>query len=109
MAAFMNRLDGVLRATHPWREQIGAIDLESSLIICETSDYQVDFPRKAHLDAVISTNAAGTLGYSVLLVASFDGGLTWSPIDSAAMRATNLSDRWNNVRVVGMIDLASGE
>ena len=107
MAAFMNRLGTALTGAVLWREEApGALDLDASIVACQTDDFPLStYPRRAFLDSVLSGTSNSQVGFASELVASFDAGVSWSPISAAPSRATAPANRWGNVRGNGSIDL----
>ncbi|MGZ8715166.1 MAG: Ig-like domain-containing protein [Mycobacterium sp.] len=111
MAAFMNRLgtagtDLVLSM----QAQPGAIDLDTSTVVCQTTDFAVvDFPRLAVVDAILSGQGAANVSFVAEAVASFDDGTTWAPLAGTAAAGSAASGHWGNVRAAGTRDLDVGQ
>lgn len=111
MAAFMNRLgtagtDLVLSA----QAQPGAIDLDTSTVVCQTTDFAVvNFPRRAIVDAILSGQGAANVSFVAEAVASFDAGVTWAPLAGTAVAGSAASGNWGNVRAAGARDLDVGQ
>lgn len=111
MAAFMNRLGAALTAL-PILAQTspGAQDLDLNPVVCQTTDYAVNsFPRRAALDLSFASQASGDVDLTANLMASVDGGTSWSPVNSGATPGSVSANQWGNVSIVGTRDLDVGQ
>jgi Bacterial Ig-like domain (group 3) len=111
MAAFMNRL-GTAAAdlVLSMQAQPGAIDLDTSTIVCQTTDFAiVNFPRRAIVDAILSGQGAADVSFVAEAVVSFDAGSTWAPLAETAAAGSAASGHWGNVRAAGTRDLDVGQ
>jgi hypothetical protein len=110
MAAFAHRLGTALTpVTLVVEATPGPLDVDMSPVLCATSAFDVSgFPRRAFIDASVSASAAGALDIGVSIVASSDGGATWTPLDNDARNAV-LANRWGHVSNIAMVDLDVGQ
>lgn len=110
MAAFLNRLGTALQPKVLLVESSpGALDVDAAPVVCSSGDYAVTgFPRTAAVDGIVMGTSAADLGLDARVVASTNGGASWSPL-AGAMRTGVASGRWSNMRVLASRDLAVGE
>ncbi len=110
MVAFMKRLGGALTATVLWKQESpGAIDLDTSVSVCQTTDFsQHDYPRRAFVDIVFSAKATGDADLLAEAVVSFDGGQSWFSTASVARPITVTANHWAVTRGSQVHDLALG-
>ena len=111
MAAFMNRLGTALTgAVQATEASPGAVSVGAGTVVCQTPGFVASgFARRAQVDAVFMGTAAAQTQFGADLVASFDGGATWSPLSATASRSTIPAGRWANLRAVGSQDVAVGQ
>ncbi|HVF64946.1 MAG TPA: choice-of-anchor Q domain-containing protein [Casimicrobiaceae bacterium] len=110
MAAFMNRLGTALTPLPVTREQApGALTVGTGAVVCETADTIVNnYPRRATLTGVFMGQAASPTEFGAEVVASFDGGVSWTPITTVQLRRT-AGTQWANLRVQGSVDVGVGD
>ena len=110
MAAFMNRLGTALTPLHvPVEVSPGAIDLDASLVVCQTQDLTVTgYPRRAYVDVSFGATAAADTGFAADLAMSTNGGGTWTDLNTASNRGFARANQWGAVGDVGFADLAVG-
>ena len=88
----------------------GAATLGNGSVVCQTADTAITgFPRRAYVDAVFMATAGSATAFGADVVASLDGGATWSPVATQAGRGTVVANRWANARAQGSLDLAVGQ
>ena len=58
---------------------------------------------------IFAATAAGATEFGADVVASLDGGATWSALTTQLSRATIKANRWTNVRAFGERDLNVGQ
>jgi hypothetical protein len=111
MSAFMNRLGvaltpGALRVdTSP-----GAIDLDASVVVCQTDPYAVTgYPRRAYLDLTFAAQAPADVDVAADLVATTDGGATWTALTTVGNAGWVPAGRWGTLSNLAQRDLAVGE
>lgn len=111
MAAFMNRLGTALTATAATQEAApGSVVAGAGNVVCQSADTAITgFPRRAYVDAVFAATAAGATEFGADVVASLDGGATWSNLNTQLSRATTKANRWTNLRAFGERDLNVGQ
>lgn len=111
MAAFMNRLGTALTPQRTFVEQAsGALDPTAAPIVCATAPIAITgFPRRARLDGIAQVLAAADVTLVAEVVASTDGGTTWTALAAPAQAFTAPAGRWRGVRSSGTRDLAVGE
>ena len=108
MAAFLNRLGTALTPLHlPVELAPGAIDLDLSLVVCQTQDFTVeDFPRRAYVDATVNGSAASDVGFGADVVMSTNAGASWTPLNAAVNRGFVTANQWGTLADLGFADLA---
>lgn len=106
MAAFMNRLGTALTPEILTAEaNPGALDVDLNLVVCATSDFDVDgYPRRALVDASVSGTGPTALDMGAVVVKSLNGGTTWSEL-TADSRGAVLANQWGNVSAIAREDL----
>ena len=111
MAAFMNRLGTAMTPVQlPASAAPGALDVDSSPVVCQTDDLDVeDFPRRAYVDVSFGAQAPADLALAADLVASIDGGANWTPLNAFANRGFVPATRWTTLADLASRDLAVGE
>ena len=111
MAAFMNRLGTALTPVQlPVDVAPGAIDLDASLVVCQTQAFVVaNFPRRAYADVSFNANAPVDVGLAVDLVMSADGGASWTNLNTVANRGFVPANQWGAFSDLGFVDLAVGQ
>ena len=111
MAAFMNRLGTALTpAQFPVDVAPGAIDLDASLVVCQTQDFAVvDFPRRAYVDLSFSGNATADVGVAADVVMSSNGGASWTNLNTVANRGSVPANQWGTFADIGFADLTVGQ
>ena len=111
MAAFMNRLGGVVgpRVVEA-SSNLAALDPDTDPPVCVSADEAAaGYPRAARVDAVLAVGAANTTAIEATIVASSDGGTTWQPLAGVPLRAGVAGNGYANLRLLGRRDLAAGE
>lgn len=110
MAAFMKRLGTALTPVPISAEDTpGAVDIDANPVVCATSAFAVaGFPRRAYIDASVSASAPGDLDFGVAIVASTDGGTTWTTLNND-IRGAVLAGRWGNSSGISYTDIAVGQ
>jgi alpha-tubulin suppressor-like RCC1 family protein len=111
MAAFLNRLGTALTQIVVRKAEVsGALDLAAKPIVCATSVLaSAGYPRRAHLDGVVSVTGPDDLGLAVDLVTNIDNGITWQKVALHATRGDVSANRWRNLRALGHVDVAMGQ
>jgi hypothetical protein len=111
MAAFMNRLGTALTPRQLWVESNwGAVDLGTTPVICQTSDYHVvGYPRRAFVDLVFAAFAGASIDVSVDLALSTNGGGTWTRMTAIGSRGSVAANQWGTVANLANADLAVGQ
>jgi hypothetical protein len=111
MSAFMNRLGvaltpGALRVdTSP-----GAIDLDAAVVVCQTDPYAViGYPRRAYLDLSFAAQAPADVDVAADLVATTDGGATWTALTAVGNAGWVPAGRWGTLSNLAQLDLAVGQ
>lgn len=111
MAAFMQRLGDALTpvrlavATAP-----GTIDLDAGTVACQTADFAVTgFPRTAYADASLSAVAFANVNFAADIVASTDGGASWTALHSPPNRGSVTGGLWSTLADLGAQDLDVSE
>lgn len=111
MAAFMNRLGTALTPVPVVASSLATetLDIDASPVVCVTSGFPVTgFPRRAYVDASVAATAAGNLDFGVSIVASTNGGTSWSPLNES-MRSAVLTARWGHASAIAYTDLDVGQ
>ena len=111
MAAFMNRLGTALTpAQFPVDAAPGAIDLDASLVVCQTQDFAVtNFPRRAYVDLSFNGNAPFDVGLAADVVMSANGGASWTNLNTVANRGFVPANQWGTLSDIGFADLTVGQ
>jgi hypothetical protein len=111
MAAFLNRLGTALTPIVVRKAEVsGALDLAAKPIVCATSAIaSAGYPRRAHLDAIVSAMGPDDAGLAVDFVMSTDGGVTWQKAALHATRGDVSANRWRNLRALGHADIPMGQ
>ncbi len=114
MAAFMNRLGTALTPRRLLVETSpGAIDVDASSVVCQTTDYvvsppPVNFPQRAFLDLVFAGQAPAAIDIAVDVVVSTNSGANWAPVNTLSTRGSVPANGWGNIAGLGVADLAAG-
>lgn len=111
MAAFMNRLGTALSPQKLTVDTLlGAVDLDASPTICQTQDFAVTgFPRRAYLDLALAAFAPGSVDVAADLVASTNGGVSWTQLTAVANRGSVAANQWGSFANLATSDLAVGQ
>ncbi len=113
MAAFMNRLGTALTPVQLRVDLApGAIDLDTSPVVCQTGDLVVaatSFPRRAYVDLSFNGNATGDVGLAADLVVSLDGGANWTNLNTVVNRGSVPANQWGGLSDIGFSDLNVGQ
>jgi alpha-tubulin suppressor-like RCC1 family protein len=111
MAAFLSRLGTALTQVVVRNAQVsGALDPDAKPIVCATSAIaSTGYPRRAHLDAIVSATGSVNLDLAVDFVMSTDGGVTWQKAALHATRGDVSANRWRNLRALGHADVPMGQ
>ena len=111
MAAFMNRLGTALTPAQLSVDFApGAIDLDASLVVCQTQDFAVTgFPRRAYVDLSFSGNAGADVSVAADLAMSTNSGASWTPLNTVVNRGLVAANQWGALSDLGFADLAVGQ
>ena len=111
MGAFMNRLGTAITPLRVSLEQLsGPVTLGNGSVVCETADTSITgFPRRASVEAIFMGTAGTATSFGADVVASTDGGATWTPLAALGGRGTIRANLWTNARAQGSLDLDVGQ
>lgn len=111
MAAFMKRLGDALTPVRIGADaDPGPVDLDANIVVCQTAEYTVTgFPRTAYVDASLSAVAFANVNFAADVVASTDGGASWSVLHPSPNRSSVTGGRWSALADVGVRELDVGD
>jgi hypothetical protein len=98
MALFMQRLGAALTPTWVFANQSFSVNPSTDPTVCQTADYTVDgFPRSAIAWGTVALTGTAPSGYArMFMVASTDGGTTWSQLANARVTWQDLVPNLKN-------------
>ena len=111
MAAFINRLGNIVTPTQLRVDAApGAIDLDASAVVCQTTDYAVlKYPRRAFVDLAFTATAGNDVDLAADLVISSNGGSSWAPLTAIGSKAFVAGGHWGSVSNLADADLDVGQ
>jgi len=111
MAAFINRLGSAVTPTQLRVDAApGAIDLDTSAVVCQTTDYAVlKYPRRAFVDLAFTATAGSDVDLAADLVISGNAGASWTPLTAVGSKAFVAGGHWGSVGNLADADLDVGQ
>ena len=111
MAAFINRLGNVLTPTQLHVDLApGAIDLDASAVVCQTTDYAVlKYPRRAVVDLAFTATAGNDVDLAADLVISSNGGGSWSALTAIGSKGFVAGGHWGSLGNLADAELDVGQ
>lgn len=110
MALFMNRLSLALtpEVMHAHATSTGALDIDSSPRICQTTDFTPTFPMQVAAIAWVSLRAGGPMNAIVSLQRSINSGVSWQDIDAASVAGASAVEEWASATDIHYSQLSPG-